>query len=149
MTDGELGEGGVALADRLSFQLYAASRAMAGAYRRELRAFNLSFPQYLTLRAVWEGDGRTVSEICASLELDSGTLSPLLSRLEAAGLLQRERIGTDGRQVRIFCTDAGRELRARVEAIPSDIETATGISEEEFGQLCGLLGKLRSAVSGA
>lgn len=136
----------VALTDRLSFQLYAASRAMVGAYRRKLQEFDLTYPQYLTMHAVWELEGRTVSELCEELELDSGTVSPILARLEAEGYLARERVGADGRQVRVFCTDSGRELQARVVPVPGDVATAAGLSDDEYWQLCQLLKSFRDAV---
>ena len=142
-------DGDVELADQLSFQLYSASRAMMSAYRRELQAYGLTYPQYLTLRAVWARDGSPVSDICAALDLDSGTVSPLISRLETEGLLVRERVGSDGRQVRVFCTDRGRELRAQLRHVPGGVAGAAGIDEDAFGALVAQLGTLREAVRGA
>lgn len=135
-----------ALADRLSFQLYVASRAMVGAYRRKLLEFDLTYPQYLTMHAVWELDGRTVSELCAELDLDSGTVSPILARLEAEGFIARERVGTDGRQVRVFCTERGQHLKEQVLLVPLDIASSIELSDEDYAALCRLLGALRNAV---
>ena len=134
------------LVDRLGFQLYASSRAIMGAYRRELAAFGLTYPQYLTMNAVWAAEGQTVSQLCAALELETGTVSPILVRLEALGYVLRERAGTDGRQVRVFCTEQGAELRARLLFVPGCVEAAAGLSEADYGQLFALLGALRAAV---
>ncbi|RKQ90052.1 MarR family transcriptional regulator [Mycolicibacterium mucogenicum 261Sha1.1M5] len=138
----------IELADQLTFQLYAASRAMMSAYRKELQPFNLTYTQYLTMRAVWSGDGRPVSDLCAELELDSGTISPLLTRLEASGYISRERVSDDGRQVRVFCTPLGRELQAQLMHLPGSVAEASAISEPEIERLCGMLGTLREAVRG-
>lgn len=146
----ELGQGEreIELADQLTFQLYAASRAMVAAYRKELQPFNLTYTQYLTMRAVWSGDGRPVTELCAELELDSGTISPLLTRLESGGFISRERVGNDGRQVRVFCTELGRHLQAQLMHLPGSVAEASAISEPEIERLCGMLGSLREAVRG-
>lgn len=136
----------IELADQLTFQLYAASRAMMSAYRKELQPFNLTYTQYLTMRAVWSGDGRPVSDLCAELELDSGTISPLLTRLEASGYISRERVSDDGRQVRVFCTPLGRDLQAQLMHLPGSVAEASAISEPEIERLCGMLGTLREAV---
>ncbi|GAA1314295.1 MarR family winged helix-turn-helix transcriptional regulator [Leucobacter albus] len=156
MADGVRADGGrdegvradaaAALADRLSFQLYAASRALTSAYRRELQHFGLTYPQYLALRALGAGDGQPVSDLCAALELDSGTVSPLLSRLAAEGYIVRERVGADGRQVRVFCTDSGRELQARLEGVPAEVARSLALTEADFGQLCAMLGSLRDTA---
>ncbi len=138
----------IELADQLTFQLYAASRAMVSAYRKELQPFNLTYTQYLTMRAVWSGDGRAVSDLCAVLELDSGTISPLLTRLEASGYISRERVSDDGRQVRVFCTPLGRDLQAQLMHLPGSVAEASAISEPEIERLCGMLGSLREAVRG-
>ncbi|KAM9864816.1 Organic hydroperoxide resistance transcriptional regulator [Leucobacter aridicollis] len=138
----------IELADQLTFQLYAASRAMMSAYRKELQPFNLTYTQYLTMRAVWSGDGRPVSDLCAELELDSGTISPLLTRLEASGYISRERVSDDGRQVRVFCTPLGRDLQAQLMHLPGSVAEASAISEPEIERLCGMLGTLREAVRG-
>lgn len=136
----------VGVSDRLTFQLYAASRAMVGAYRRELQAFNLTYTQYLTLQAIWGGNGRPVTELCAQLELDSGTISPLLARLEQGGFISRERAGADGRQVRVFCTEQGWDLRDRLAGLPGGARGVDGLSDDELQNLSSLLDTLRAAV---
>lgn len=105
------------LDEQLCFALYAASRAATGAYREALDEVGLTYPQYVVLLALWEQDGVSVGELGHRLHLDSGTLSPLLSRLDGAGLLTRSRPDPDGRRVVIRLTPAGNALRAEAERI--------------------------------
>ena len=135
--------------DQLCFALYSASKALTAAYRQALSELGLTYPQYLTMLAVWESDGRTVAELGRAIELDSGTLSPLLRRLEAAGLLRRERCAADERMVRVFVTPPGRELQPRAAAVRARVEAATGLSREEFVRLRSMLLRLRETVEAA
>lgn len=132
--------------DQLCFALYSASKALTAAYRQALSELGLTYPQYLTMLAVWESDGRTVAELGRAIELDSGTLSPLLRRLETAGLLRRERSTIDERVVRVFATPQGRELEPRAAAVRARVEAATGLSAEEFVQLRAMLHRLRNTI---
>ncbi len=111
----------LALSDQLCFPLYAAARAMQQRYRPLLDQLGLTYPQYLVMLVLWEGDGLSVSDIGDRLFLDSGTLTPLLKRLDAAGLVTRARTQQDGRIVTIHLTDAGRALRDRAEAVPGQL----------------------------
>ncbi|RKN18795.1 MarR family transcriptional regulator [Micromonospora musae] len=119
---------------QVCFALYAASRAVTDVYRPILDAVGLTYPQYLVLLVLWEhdGDAPTVSALGAELRLDSGTLSPLLKRLEEAGLVLRRRSTRDERRVEVELTDAGRALRRQVEDVPRRIAGATGLSETEL-----------------
>lgn len=135
--------------DQLCFALYSASKALTAAYRQALADLDLTYPQYLTMLAVWESDGRTVAELGRSVELDSGTLSPLLRRLERAGLIHRERGTTDERVVRVFLTDQGRALEPRAAAARARVEAATGLSAAEFVQLRTMLHQLRGTIVAA
>src|ERR687897_2258108 len=101
----------VALDDQLCFALYAASRAVTARYRPMLEALGLTYPQYLVMMLLWEQDHQTVGQRGARLALDSGTLSPLLKRLTAAGLVTRHRRADDERSVSIRLTEAGRALK--------------------------------------
>src|SRR3954468_16902148 len=103
----------VVLDDQLCFALYAASRAMTARYRPMLEELGLTYPQYLVMMLLWEEDHQTVGQLGARLALDSGTLSPLLKRLTAAGLVTRHRRVEDERSVAIALTDSGRALRDR------------------------------------
>jgi DNA-binding MarR family transcriptional regulator len=133
--------------DQLCFALYAASKAVSAAYRQLLSDFDLTYPQYLTMLAIWERDGRTVAEIGQVIELDSGTLSPLLRRLERAGFIRRQRTDPDERIVRIHATPSGRQLEAQVADVRSAVEAGTGRSAAEFVDLRERLHRLRRSVA--
>jgi len=105
------------LDQQLCFALYAASRAATGAYRDALDEAGLTYPQYLVMLALWEQDGLTVTDLGRALHLDSGTVSPLLTRLAAAGLVTRSRPEADARLVVVHLTEAGQSLRGRAEGI--------------------------------
>lgn len=100
------------LDNQLCFALYAATRAITRTYRERLDALKLTYPQYLVLLVLWENDGLTVSSIGGKLMLDSGTLTPLLKRMEAMKLIRRERKQNDERQVGIWLADKGNKLKA-------------------------------------
>jgi DNA-binding MarR family transcriptional regulator len=137
----------LALDKQLCFALYAASRAMTATYRPRLDPLGLTYPQYLVLLALWERDGRSVGDLCTALELDSGTLSPLLKRLETAGLVRRERSVADERRVEVTLTDRGRELREEVCDIPAGTFEATGMSMAELVALRDTLQRLTRALT--
>ena len=104
---------GLRLDEQLCFALYAASRAMTHAYQPFLAPLQLTYPQYVVMLVLWERDGSTVGEIGERLRLDSGTLTPLLKRLEGLGYVTRRRSAEDERRVLIHLTVEGRELRAK------------------------------------
>ena len=106
------------LDQQLCFALYAASRSVTGLYRPLLEPLGLTYPQYLVMLVLWERDGLTVSELGQRLQLDSGTLTPLLKRLQTAGLVARQRRKEDERVVDIRLTDAGLALRDKASGIP-------------------------------
>lgn len=106
------------LANQLCFPIYAAANAIQKAYRPHLQPLGLTYPQYLVMLVLWETDGVSVGDIGRRLHLDSGTLTPLLKRLEAAGLVARRRSDDDERVVLISLTAAGRALQAQAEPIP-------------------------------
>lgn len=113
------------LDNQLCFALYSASLAMTKLYKPLLDELGLTYPQYLALLVLWEQDGVTVSELGERLYLDSGTLTPLLKRMEAAGLLSRLRDATDERRVLIRLTAAGRKLKTRAVRLPGCVLQAT------------------------
>ena len=102
---------------QLCFALYSASRAMTAAYRPILTAMNLTYPQYLVMLVLWEEDRVTVSRLGERLQLDSGTLSPLLKRLETNGFVRRERSAHDERLVDVTLTPAGRRLERKAQIV--------------------------------
>ena len=137
---------------QLCFPLYAATRAVTRAYGPLLRDHNLTYPQYLTLLALWDdGEPLTVGELGHRLHLDSGTLSPVLKRLEQAGLVTRRRDEDDERRVRIALTTAGRDLREDAEDIPRRLVESLGLDQAEVKELQEVLGRLldRLKPSGA
>ncbi|MDQ3386155.1 MAG: MarR family transcriptional regulator [Actinomycetota bacterium] len=130
----------------LCFGLHAASRAMTAVYRPLLEGIGMTYPQYLVMLLLWSEEPRLVKDLARVLELDSGTLSPLLKRLETAGLVRRERRASDEREVEVTLTLQGDELRERVRHVPQTIERATGLSNEEIEDLRQRLEELRSAL---
>jgi DNA-binding MarR family transcriptional regulator len=135
------------LDEQLCFALYAASRRMAAAYRPLLDALDLTYPQYLVMLVLWEQDGLTVRELGERLQLDSGTLTPLLKRLEQAGLLGRRRRRSDEREVEITLTDAGRTLRERAADIPRCMAEKLCMTVDAFKQLRDELKKLATRLA--
>lgn len=139
----------VALDDQLCFALYAASRAVTARYRPMLEAIGLTYPQYLVMMLLWEQDHQTVGQLGSRLALDSGTLSPLLKRLTAAGLVSRHRRVEDERSVAIALTDKGRALEAKAYDISEEMGVAIGFDNEEIDDLKGRLRLLVERVNGA
>lgn len=127
---------------QVCFSLYAASRASTSAYRHALASVGLTYPQYLALLALWEEDGLTVRQLGDRLHLDSGTLSPLLARLENAGLVARSRSADDGRSVHVHLTESGEKLRAEAETIQCSLLGRLDMSEEDLLQLRTLAQRL-------
>jgi DNA-binding MarR family transcriptional regulator len=135
------------LDNQLCFALYSASLTMTKVYKPLLRNLGLTYPQYLVLMVLWEGDGVTVSALGERLHLDSGTLTPLLKRLEGMQLLRRERSAEDERQVRVTLTGQGRELRKRALPVPEQLLCAAQCSTGEIVSLTRRLQKLRGALA--
>ncbi|WP_405614967.1 MarR family winged helix-turn-helix transcriptional regulator [Streptomyces sp. NBC_00076] len=128
-------EGSLLLDDQLCFALYAAQRAVTSAYRPLLDELGLTYPQYLVLLVLWERGEITVKELAGALRLDYGTVSPLLKRLEGAGLVRRERAANDERSVLVACTDRAEELRERAARVPGALLAATELDSTEVGRL--------------
>ena len=135
------------LDNQLCFALYSSSHLLTKVYKPLLKELGLTYPQYLTMLALWEEDGVTVGTLGEKLYLDSGTLTPLLKRMEAAKLLKRERSGTDERQVFIHLTDKGRSLKRAAASIPARAAAATGMSIPEMIKLRKQLTKLQSSLA--
>ncbi|MGW1215209.1 MarR family winged helix-turn-helix transcriptional regulator [Streptomyces sp. NPDC002499] len=127
----EPSQGSLLLDDQLCFALYAASRAVTARYRPLLDELGLTYPQYLVMLVLWEQDSISVRDLGASLQLESSTLSPLLKRLEASGLVRRERRAEDERSVAIRLTEAGAALRDRAATVPLAIGDAMGLTPEQ------------------
>lgn len=133
----------LALDRQFCFALYSASHAMTKTYKPMLDRLGLTYPQYLVMLVLWEQDAILVKEIGARLFLDSGTLTPLLKRLEANGLVSRNRDPHDERQVRILLTAEGRTLREQAADIPRQVLCASGQELAALGQLRGELARVR------
>jgi DNA-binding MarR family transcriptional regulator len=123
------------LDNQLCFALYSTSLAMTKLYKPLLEELGLTYPQYLAMLVLWEQDGLTVSELGERLYLDSGTLTPLLKRMETAGLVSRLRAVQDERRVHITLTAEGRKLKAKAAKIPGCILSATQCSIPELVSL--------------
>ena len=139
----------VALDDQLCFALYAASRAVTARYRPMLEEIGLTYPQYLVMMLLWETDHQTVGQLGSRLALDSGTLSPLLKRLTAAGLVTRHRRVEDERSVSIALTPEGRALEDKAYRISEEMIAAIGFDVSEFDDLKQRLRQLTERVSQA
>lgn len=134
---------------QLCFPLYATTRAVTKAYGPLLREFDLTYPQYLTLLAMWsEGEPMSVGALGDRLRLDSGTLTPLLKRLEQAGWVTRRRDPVDERRVLVAVTEAGWGLRDRVSDVPNRLADSLGLTATESRQLRRLLGGLLERLDG-
>ncbi|XAS64938.1 MarR family transcriptional regulator [Micrococcaceae bacterium Sec5.8] len=133
---------------QLCFAMYSASRAATAAYRPMLQELGLTYPQYLVMLVLWEEDPRSVRGLGEELGLDSGTLSPLLKRLESQGFVERRRSAADERRVEVFLTDAGSALSARAAGLPQQLADAAGLAPAELDQLRGTLEKLAAALHG-
>jgi DNA-binding MarR family transcriptional regulator len=136
------------LDDQLCFALYSTGLAMNKVYRKLLRKLDLTYPQYLAMLVLWERDGVTVSDIGARLFLDSATLTPLLKRLETAGLVTRTRSNADERQVVVALTDAGRALAREASAIQQQVQCAAACAPGDLQALKRQLEGLRAKLAG-
>lgn len=134
------------LDQQLCFALYSANLALHKVYRKLLNQLDLTYPQYLVMLVLWERDALTVSAIGERLFLDSATLTPLLKRMEAAGLLLRRRAAEDERQVIVALTDAGRALREKARTVPEAVMCATDCSVNEMLEIKQRLESLRGSL---
>ena len=130
------------LSRQLCFPLYAAARNVTGLYTPWLRPLGLTYTQYIALLALWEEDGISVSALGERLMLDNGTLSPLLKKLEAAGLVERRRSSEDERVVVLTLTDEGRALQEKAKDVPAHVAGCIELQPEKAQALYGLLYEL-------
>ena len=131
---------------QLCFALHATSRAFDAVYRPLLRDLGLTYPQYLVMLVLWEHGPLTVKELGLALRLDSGTLSPLLKRMEAANLIRRERGKDDERSVTVHLTATGAALQEKAVAVPRWIMESTGLGEQEVAALRRSLDTVTAAL---
>ncbi|MDP9870095.1 MULTISPECIES: MarR family winged helix-turn-helix transcriptional regulator [Streptosporangium] len=134
---------------QVCFALAVASRSVIGVYRPLLEPLGLTHPQYLVMLALWKQAPLSVKELSKLLQLDPGTLSPLLKRLEAIGYIRRQRDSRDERVLAVTLTSAGRELRSEAERIPPSVVERLGIELEELQELHRSLTRVIAAANGA
>ncbi|MBB3314554.1 DNA-binding MarR family transcriptional regulator [Rhizobium sp. BK181] len=137
------------LENQLCFAVYSTAHAFTRAYKPILDKVGLTYPQYLVMLALWEKSEQAVKAIGEQLDLDSGTLSPLLKRLEQNGLIKRTRDSRDERQVIVSLTDKGLAMRSEIDTIMTAIGQAAGCTLEEMRTIRGLLRGLRSNLTAA
>lgn len=135
------------LSSQLCFATYATAHAFNRVYKPLLDPLGLTYPQYLVLLVLWKQDNVTVKEIGQNLYLDSGTLTPLLKRLEGAGIVRRTRDTHDERQVRVNLTKQGHDLRAPALKVWNEVVCATGLESEKFRGLMDQLNALRESLN--
>ncbi|MCV2348206.1 MarR family transcriptional regulator [Paucibacter sp. Y2R2-4] len=134
------------LDQQLCFALYASSLAMTKAYKPLLEPLGLTYPQYLVMLVLWESDGIHVSQLGERLSLDSGTLTPLLKRMESNGWLRRQRAQEDERRVEVFLTEHGQSLKAAARPIPGILACASDCSLKELQELTQRLHQLKQQM---
>jgi len=135
------------LENQICFPLYVIAKEITGLYRPFLDELDITYPQYLVMMVLWENDGLPVNHIGEKLYLDSGTLTPLLKRLEAKGLILRKRKKEDERVVQVFISESGKELQQRACEIPSKIYNKVGVSKEDWAELSNSVKKILSKIN--
>jgi len=134
---------------QLCFSLYATSMAINRAYKPQMDALGITYPQYLVLHALWEEDARTIGAIAERLALESSTVTPLVKRMEAAGLMTRTRNPADERQVQVRLTEQGWALRARCGCLGETLVSRSGMTLEQLDALNRQVQALREALAQA
>ncbi len=134
------------LDEQLCFAVYAANMAIQRSYKPLLDQLGLTYPQYLALHVLWEEDGRTIGTIAQRLSLESSTVTPLVKRLEAAGLLMRERDPQDERQVRVRLTPTGHDMRDRCGCLGEELIARSGMEVDDLKALKAEVHALRQAL---
>ncbi|MEC0204625.1 MarR family transcriptional regulator [Paenibacillus lautus] len=143
----ENNEQNIKLEEHLCFSLYACSRAILRLYRPYLDELQLTYPQYLVLLTLWEKQQLTIKALGDALDLDTGTLTPLLKRMEGAGLLERRRDSVDERVVNIRITEQGKALQEKATCIPQSLIASSGMSKDEIQKLNVMIKHLMQQVN--
>ena len=146
MTKANQSSAALDLSNFLCFAVYSANSAIGRAYKPILDRLGLTYPQYLAMVTLWKKDGQTVGEIGEQLLLETGTLTPLLKRLEGAGLVKRTRDTQDERVVRISLTEEGRSLKAKAKTVPNEIAAIMHASNVSIEDLRTALVALRDGI---
>ena len=135
------------LSNQVCFPLYAASREVIKLYKPFLDEYNLTYTQYITMLVLWEDGKITIKELCKKLYLDSGTITPVIKKLEAMGLLIKYRDKSDERIVNVELTDKGRELKEEIVKVPEQVSCKVNGSMEDLLILKNLLEKVLDEIS--
>ncbi len=147
-----MNDGRLRLDDQLCFALYAATNAIVRTYRPLLRGLGITYPQYLTLMVLWQHGSRSIGELAQRLDLPGHALTPVVRRLERAGLVVRRPSTTDGRVVLVELTSSGRELENSAAAVQRRVVCATGLSPKALAALRGevyeLVDDMRATAAG-
>ena len=136
------------LENQLCFPLYAAARRVVGLYTPYLKPLGLTYTQYIVLLVLWENDGLTVGQICEKLMLDSGTITPLLKKLQSEGYIEKKRSAGDDRVVIVTLTGEGRKLQETAKDVPSKVGNCIKLSPEEARRLYTLLYEIINGENG-
>ena len=137
----------VRLNDLVCFAVYSANNAFNRFYKPIMAELGLTYPQFLVLMALWEEDGQGVGQLGERLGLESNTLTPLLKRMEAAGVIERRRDKTDERRVAVHLTQSGRDLEAKAGALLACVPQATGMTTDELVELRTAVERLRDNLA--
>ena len=135
------------LGNQLCFPLYVISKEITGMYRPFLEELDVTYSQYLVMMVLWENEGLTVNQIGEKLYLDSGTLTPLLKRLETKNYILRKRKKEDERVVEVFLTKTGNDLKMKACAIPTKMQEKLNLSDEDLEELKITVNKLLIKIS--
>lgn len=133
----------------LCFAVYSAGLAFNRIYRRELDRLGLTYPQYLVMLALWARDGQAIGQLGEALSLETNTLTPMLKRLQAMGLIERVRDSRDERRVVVSLTPRGRQIEAEAAGITRCIAAATGLGGDDLAALAGKLQELARSLDRA
>ena len=134
------------LENQICFPLYVIAKQITGLYRPFLDELDITYPQYLVMMTLWENDGLAVNNIGEKLYLDSGTLTPLLKRLEAKGFIMRKRKKEDERVVQVFISKSGKALQLKACEIPGKMHQKVGVSKEDWAELSNSVKKILNKI---
>jgi DNA-binding MarR family transcriptional regulator len=135
------------LDNQLCFALYTATNSITRFYRSLLNEYDLTYPQYLVLVVLWEKDGIAIKDVMRQLKLDSGTLSPIIKRLQSAELVEKVRTDEDERVVRLFLTDKAKQLEPLIAEVQTKVACKTDLSSSEFFELLSTLNELTNSLN--
>ncbi|MDW3182782.1 MarR family transcriptional regulator [Roseobacter sp.] len=135
------------LQDQMCFALYATSRAITKKYGDLLKEMDVTYPQYLTLLVLWEKDGLSVNELAAAIEIEGATMTPLVQRMEKAGLLDRVRSDDDNRRMEVRLTEKGRSLRQKALDVPTALGCALGVDDDQARAVIEQMNTIRTRLN--